>query len=74
MFKLGLFFAILTALGLAGYKWLAPSIMDKGRMLLDINFREGSLETKLSILRSWKLWTSSSPSPKKLSNKVCIKR
>ncbi|XP_020884007.1 uncharacterized protein LOC9317115 isoform X2 [Arabidopsis lyrata subsp. lyrata] len=69
MFKLGLFFAILTALGLAGYKWLAPSIMDKGRMLLDINFREGSLETKLSILRSWKLWTSSSPSPKKLSNK-----
>ncbi|CAH8271437.1 unnamed protein product [Arabidopsis lyrata] len=49
MFKLGLFFAILTALGLAGYKWLAPSIMDKGRMLLDINFREGSLETKVKF-------------------------
>ncbi|CAH8275341.1 unnamed protein product [Arabidopsis lyrata] len=29
MFKLGLLFAILTTLGLAGYKWLAPSIMDK---------------------------------------------
>jgi hypothetical protein len=27
--KLGLFFTFLTALGLAGYKWLYPLIMDK---------------------------------------------
>lgn len=32
--KLGLFFTFLTALALAGYKWLAPLIMDKVLNLL----------------------------------------